>query len=233
MPGSMKNRYSIAPGVFGVFCVAVILLAGSAACSAQTTVKACTILRAKLKASSASAVLSGAASDTQRLQQALSQCAPGEAVVLEASGANDAFLAAPLLLPRGVTLFLDRGVTLYASRHPEDYDLRPGSCGSDTVKSPGCKPFLFTYQAAFSGVAGEGTIDGQGNQGEWPRVLEQSKAPLHEGNAQGPVPDLVASYESQDFSVRGVQLKNAAGDSLALYKTIGFEGQDLHIASPR
>src|ERR1700720_574097 len=83
--------------------------------------------------------------------------------ILTANGPNQAFHSAPLILPRGVTLFIDRGVTLYASRNPRDYDLAPGSCGAaPRGNAAACKPFLYSYQAAYSGVAGAGIVDGQG-----------------------------------------------------------------------
>ena len=86
--------------------------------SQETQVKACAVL-----------IAGPAASDTDRIQQSLNLCSPGQAVILKANGANPAFHSGPLILPRGVTLFIDRGVTLYASRNPRDYDLAPGSCG--------------------------------------------------------------------------------------------------------
>ena len=71
------------------------------------------------------------------------------------------------------------------------------------------KPFLFAYQAAFSGVSGSGTIDGQGVAAE-----------------------LVSSYESQGFQIAGVTLRNAAGISAAIYKTIGLKVSGIRIDSP-
>ena len=204
---------------------------------AQISVKACAVLTAHRTGLQAAGGNTKASMDTSRIQAALSMCGPGQAVILEKSGNADAFASGPLLLPRGVTLFVSRNVTLFASRNPRDYDLRPQSCGVTATKQPGCKPFLYAYQAAFSGIAGEGTIDGQaekvlqGSSKTWWDLRKQSKAPEHEGNAQGVVPDLIASYESQSFSVRGVHLKNAAGDSVAMYKTIGVRVEDLTIDS--
>ena len=126
-------------------------------------------------------------------------CSPGWAVVLDSPARPGAFHSAPLILPRGVTLFVGRGVTLYASNNPRDYELAPGMS----------KPFLFAYQAAFSGVTGGGTIDGQ-----------------------GVAPELVSSYESQGFQINGITLRNAAGIHAAIYKTTGFSAKDLKIEAP-
>ena len=188
---------------------AVLAAQAPAPSPAGERVAVCQVLKAELSGEPGATT---EPADTERIQSALSLCDPGEAVVLAADGAKTAFLAAPLILSRGVKLFVAKGVTLYASRNPHDYDLRPGSCGGPAGEAAVCKPFLFAYQAAFSGVMGEGAIDGQG----WA------------GGAQS-APDLVSSYESQNFSVRGVTLRNAAGVHLSISKTIGFLGENVQI----
>ena len=150
--------------------------------------------------------------DTERIQYALRACNPGQAVVLSMDGKKNSFLSAPLILPRGVQLYLAKGVTLYASSNPRDYDLALNSCGGPLKKEAVCKPFLFAYQAARSGVLGEGTIDGQG----W------------SGGSQS-APDLLASYESEEFAVRGVTLRNAAAAHLGLYKTPSVHANSVQI----
>lgn len=163
-----------------------ILVAGCCNVS-LAQVHACTVLNAEKPAASGKL-------ETARIQDALNTCSPGNAVVLRRSGDKVAFESAPLLIPRGVTLFVDRGVTLYGSRDPRDYDLKPGMC----------KPFLFAYQAAFSGVEGGGIIDGQGSV--W-------------SGKTGCAPDLVQSYESQGFHLTGITLFHAAGAAAAILKT--------------
>jgi pectin methylesterase-like acyl-CoA thioesterase len=124
-----------------------------------------------------------------------------------------------LILPRGVTLFIDDDVILYASRNPRDYDLTPNSCGGPPrEKIPNCKPLIFSYQAAYSGVAGGGIIDGRGRS-LWSK-----------GNLS--FPDLVSSYESQGFRISGVTLRNAAGMHAAIFKTIGLRVSEVRIESP-
>jgi hypothetical protein len=160
-----------------------IALLPAAAGVAAGQQKACAVLAAQP---------ASAGTDTARIQAALDGCAPGRAVVLERAGQNDRFESAPLILPRGVTLFVDRGVTLAASRNRRDYDLAPGSCGAPPAgQAAQCKPFIFAFQAAFSGVAGAGAIDGPGDT--WRGVPEGAV-----------VPDLVSSYESQGFRIEGV-----------------------------
>lgn len=201
---------------------------------APVEVSACAVLKAELNDAAATRLANAQQMDTARIQTALSRCLPGHTVVLEADGANDAFLAAPLILPRGVTLYLDHNVTLYASPNPRDYDLAPQRCGEPAQphEQPDCKPFLFSYQAAYSGVLGPGTIDGQGSRAQrassswWERL---NYAQSHRAKVE--VPALVSSYESQNFVVRGVHLRNAPGAALAIYKTIGLTLEDVSIHS--
>src|SRR5690348_3171619 len=124
--------------------------------AAEPALKACAVLSARLtdrEVNGESHQL-----DTKRIQDALNVCAPGQAVVLKSAGNRTAFESAPLILPRGVTLFIDRDVTLFASRKRADYDLGERKCGSATLGDvPACKPFLFAYQAAYSAITGGGT----------------------------------------------------------------------------
>jgi hypothetical protein len=174
----------------------------------HASIHACSVLKAR-----------GQGGDTHRIQAALNVCNPGKAVILQTDGANKSFESAPLILPRGVTLFVDRDVTLYASKNPRDFDLSPNSCGAPSAgKVPNCKPFLFSYQAAYSGVAGNGTIDGQGSSW-W-------------GKNYSTFPDLVSSYESQGFVLNGITLRNAAGVHAAIFKTIGLRVSNVRIESP-
>jgi polygalacturonase len=163
-----------------VEAIAVLVLA-TRAWGQDAPVTACDVLMAGT-----------AASDTERIQGALNLCNPGKAVVLRSNRGRSAFHSAPLILPRGVTLFVDRGVTLYA-------DMAAGSS----------RPFVFAYQAAYSGITGGGTIDGQ-----------------------GVAPELVSSYESQGFKINGITLRNAGGIHAAIYKTTGFSVSDLKIEAP-
>jgi polygalacturonase len=101
----------------------------------------------------------------------------------------------------------------------------------DALAAPGglaaaCKPFLFSYQAAFSGVSGGGAIDGQGRfWWDAVRAADKSGHPIA-------VPDLLSSYESQGFRIAGITLRNAAGRHAAIFKTTGLGMSDVKIESP-
>lgn len=185
----------------------LVLLLGAGSASfgdLSKTSKACFILTAE------SRVPQNGRADTQRIQSALNLCSPGMAVVLT-SGSNNAheFHSAPLMLPRGVTLLIAGGAKLLASKNPRDYDIANDRCAADDMgKRSTCKPFLFSYQAAYSGVEGPGIIDGQG------------------------CPVLVSAYESQGFHISDVTLRNAGRALAAIYKTIDLSISDVALESP-
>src|SRR5262245_63611310 len=90
-----------------------------------------------------------AALDTAAIQAAIEACAaslaPGQkgAVRLRVNASDPArvaFIAGPLFLRAGVTLWIDSGATLFAAQDPRLYDARgPGTCGTDANNnSNGC-----------------------------------------------------------------------------------------------
>src|SRR5579871_561554 len=93
--------------------VLVLLLGSAHALCAQDTRSisepmfppSCTILSAQLSIN-AGEPSSETAFDTSRIQSALDACTPGSAVELVASGANEAFLTQPIVIPTGVTLLI-------------------------------------------------------------------------------------------------------------------------------
>lgn len=148
------------------------------------------------------------APDTQRIQEALNLCNPGMAVVLRGNGRAKNFHSAPLIVPRGVTLLLDKS-KLIATRDAHAYDIAGRTCqpGNEEGKTRSCKPFIFSYQAPYSGVAGDGTIDGQG------------------------CAVVVSDYESQGFHISGVTIRNARRALIRIEKTIDLAISDVTLNS--
>ena len=109
--------------------------------------------------------------DTLRIQKALDDCPPGQAVELEAEDTGlqreNAFLVAPLRVPAGVTLLIDAGITVYASLRGEDY--RDPSAVVSTNLPCGSLPCRALIRAEGSSgvfaasVSGFGTLDGRGS----------------------------------------------------------------------
>ena len=122
-----------------------------------------------------------AALDTAAIQAAIEACAgslaPGQkgAVRLRVNASDPtrvAFIAGPLFLRAGVTLWIDSGATLFAAQDPRLYDARgAGSCGTDAQNnSNGCLSLINVNGASASalladaGVMGDGVIDGLGGE---------------------------------------------------------------------
>jgi hypothetical protein len=101
--------------------------------------------------------------DTSRIQDALDNCASGQAVELAASNNNYGFLIQPIKIPSGVTLLVDAGVTVFASRNPADYQQGSGAtCGVVSAAGGGCRPLIKSSGTTGSGIMGYGIIDGRG-----------------------------------------------------------------------
>ncbi|HLI78218.1 MAG TPA: glycosyl hydrolase family 28 protein, partial [Acidobacteriaceae bacterium] len=172
--------------------------------------------------------------DSERLQHALDTCPAGEAVVLQADGAHDAFLSGPLSLPAGVTLLLEQGVTLYASRDPVRYQPTPGSCGVVNTQEPGCKPLIAVHNASHAAVMGDGVIDGRGyaqllgGSVTWWQLAEQARA----GGRQQ-VPRLIVADGSDDFTLYRITLKNSPNFHVTFANGKGFTAWGVKIDTPK
>lgn len=106
------------------------------------------------------------ASDTTRIQNALTACASGQAVELSVSGANTAFLMGPITVPKNKTLLIDGGVTVFGSRNPVDYQYSTPSstidtCGTNGTHGNGCNS-LITMSSSGEALMGYGVINGRG-----------------------------------------------------------------------
>lgn len=177
--------------------------------------------------------------DTQRIQEAINTCPPGQAVKLSASAGATGFLSGPLVLKSGVVLWIDSGVTLYASRNPTDYDNGPGTCGTATVTDENaCKPFILADGIIGSGIVGDGAIDGRGgslltagaNAGlrSWWDVAYQNKT-------QGLIqqnPLLIQVRNGSDFTLYRVAIVNAPTFHISTSGVVGITAWGIRILSP-
>src|ERR1035441_1176835 len=126
----------------------------------------CAVLTAKLAGFDSNKTLAEADEgklDTARIQQAMDTCAKGQAVVLKADGARNAFLTGPLDLKPGVTLVVDAKTVLLGSRDAKVYEVSPGSCGIVSRAGRGCRAMINGTGVAGAGVMGDGTIHGRGS----------------------------------------------------------------------
>lgn len=92
--------------------------------------------------------------NTAAIQKAIDECAKkGGGNVIVPKGK---FMTGALQLKSGVTLYLEKKATLYGSTNPKDYVLNKNSGIIITAQ------LLFAAGAKNIGIAGQGTIDGQG-----------------------------------------------------------------------
>lgn len=158
--------------------------------------------------------------DTTRLQAALNSCAVGQAVELQTSGGNNAFLIQPITIPTGVTLLVDGGVTVFASRNPADYQVSGAeTCGTVGTQGNGCNP-LFNIAgnkaSTGAGIMGYGVIDGRGEDkllvngtastSSWWDIASQAQQVSN--GAQNNVVMLAASKASS-FTLYKITFKNS------------------------
>lgn len=230
---------------------AAILLSLSAAAKGQDTrtviepifPPSCAVLYAQL------AILNGEPSsetafDTSRIQSALDNCLAGQAVELQSSGTNYAFLIQPLNIPSGVTLLVDGGVTVFASRNPADYQVGAVSntvdeCGTVGPHGNGCKN-LFSVNngntSSGSGVMGYGVIDGRGygklllngvaSTQNWWDVARSATPGTSQNNF-----NMLQTGKGNNFTLYKITLRNSARFHVA-WKGDGFTAWGVKIITP-
>ena len=193
--------------------------------------------------------------DTARLQAAIDACAASLAAGAQGSvrlqpstttPGEVAFVAGPLILRAGVTLWVDQGATLFASRNPRDYDTNAGTatCGTDALNSSsGCKAFITvkgTSSAllAGAGIAGQGVIDGLGGepmiggfngdpQATWWDVAWDADATGRSFSN----PRLVDVTRAKGFTLYRITLRNSPKFHVGL-ESDGFVVWGVHVQTP-
>jgi large repetitive protein len=157
--------------------------------------------------------------DTAQLQAALNGCPAGQAVELQTSGANNAFLIQPITIPTGVTLLVDGGVTVFASRNPADYQISGAeTCGTVGTAGNGCNPLINiagNKASSGAGIMGYGLIDGRGEDkllvngtasaNSWWDIANQANV---NGGAQNNFV-LLAASKASNFTLYKITLKNS------------------------
>lgn len=199
--------------------------------------KPCVVLKAQLAAPGG--VLSEADEakvDTQRIQEAIDRCTPGQAVEFQAAGKNNIFLTGPIALKAGVTLLVDAHTAIFASRNPRDYDAQPGSCGIVAAeRGPGCAPLIRADNAPGAGIMGDGAIDGRGgakligqNESWWDlskraKVFDQRQS----------VTRLLVVRRSNNFTLYRITLRNSPNFHVSVQDTDGFTAWGVKINTPK
>lgn len=198
----------------------------------------CRTLTAALSAVNGNTTLRSAdeqKTDTERIQQAIDHCAPGQAVELAADGEANAFVSGPLHLRSGVSLAIDGKTILFASRNPRDYDVSPGSCGVVNHEGHGCKALINADHADNTGIFGGGTIDGRGGEEllgqkvSWWELAEEARGDDLRQNC----PRIVQAVRSNHFTLYRVRLKNSPNFHVAYSGGEGFTAWGVIIDTPK
>jgi polygalacturonase len=172
--------------------------------------------------------------DSERIQQAMDHCQPGQAVELKANGNQNAFFTGPLQLRRGVTLLIDGGVILFGSRNPREYDLQPGVCGTISERGHGCKAILNGDHVADAAVMGDGVIDGRGGakiMGQditWWDLAEKARKGGNQNN-----PRIMILSHCDNFTLYRIQLKDSPNFHVSYSGGNGFTAWGVIVNAPR
>jgi polygalacturonase len=122
----------------------------------------CQTLSAQFTSAAVDVASPPSSDDTSRVQAALTACAnTGQAVVLAASGSNNAFLTGKITLNTNESLVINSGITLY---------------GNNSYNS---SSELINIPASNTGIYGPGTIDGRANVFTFsgtPRLVQTNNA---------------------------------------------------------
>jgi polygalacturonase len=179
--------------------------------------------------------------DTSRIQAALDGClGTGKAVVLAASGSDDAFLSGPLKVGGDETLLIDAGVTLYASLNPADYQVSgQATCGTIASTGNGCEPFITVNgeDAAIMGTQSDGSqglIDGRGNldmygtSTTWYELASEAQTDDEDQNN----PTLIQSNDINDLTIYDLSLRDSPMFHVNFNGGTGFTVWGLRIDTP-
>jgi polygalacturonase len=172
--------------------------------------------------------------DTARIQNAIDNCTPGEAVVLRNAGSKNVFLIGPIHVVSDVTLVVAANTALVASRNPRLFDLTPGSCGILTTHGHGCKPLISAINVENSGIMGLGSIDGRGGAtllGQNVTWWQLAHAAKVEDESQSVFP-LVIVARAHNFTMYNITLRNSPAVHVAVAASDGFTAWGVKIMTP-
>jgi pectin methylesterase-like acyl-CoA thioesterase len=172
--------------------------------------------------------------DTARIQAAIDACPARRAVRLVPGARGGVFVARPLALKPGVTLWIGRNATLYASNDSRAYDRGKGLCGTLDVHGGACVAFITVKGGEGGGIVGEGTIDGRGGEAMlgreetwWQLSRRAQRERLHQN-----VPRLVQIDGARDFTLYGIRLRNSPNFHVVLDHVDGFTAWAVKIDAP-
>ena len=164
----------------------------------------------------------GTTKDTAAIQSAIDACAAkGGGTVRLTAGT---YLSAPIVLKSNITLELDKGATLLGSPDHADYPAKM------EFRMPGLQSLVSATNAENVTIAGEGTIDGNG-ESWW-----QEARTVHDAGVMGnphPRPRLVVFDHCKHVRVEGVTIQNSPMWQLVPYYCDEVFIQNVRILAPQ
>jgi polygalacturonase len=159
----------------------------------------------------------GHTKDTASLQAAIDACgkAGGGTVHLTAG----TYVSGPLELKSHVRLLLDKGSTLLGSPDMDDFPVRADATWRKVA-------LLHADHAEDIGLAGEGTVDGNG------KIWWDAKAAHKKGEVEAPRPLLIDLTNSKQILIEGVTLRNSPMYNLTTFLCDGLIVRNVTILNP-
>lgn len=159
----------------------------------------------------------GTTKDTAALQDAIDACfAAGGGTVRLAGGT---FVSAPLELKSHVRLLVEKGATLLGSPDMEDFPVRADAKWRKVA-------LLHADHAEDIGLAGEGTIDGNGKMW-WDAQMSRKK-----GDPEAPRPLLIDLTNSKQILIEGLTIKNSPMYNITTFLCDGLTVRNVTILNP-
>ncbi len=161
----------------------------------------------------------GVSKDTAAIQAAIDACAKAGGTVEFSAGT---YLSAPIVLKGGVTLQLDKGATLEGSAEHADY------LPKTEFRLPDFQPLVRAENATNIAIAGEGTIDGNG-ESWW---QEARSIQDHGVLGNHPRPKLIILDHCKHVRIEGVTIQNSPMWQLVPYYSDDVVIRDVRILAP-
>jgi polygalacturonase len=164
----------------------------------------------------------GVTKDTAAIQRAIDTCAArGGGTVRLAAGA---YLSAPIVLQSNITLQLDKGATLLGSPDHADYPPKI------EFRLPALQSLVSATNAENVAIAGEGTIDGNGES--WWQMARH----VHDAGVMGnphPRPRLIVFDHCKHVRVEGVTIQNSPFWQLVPYDSDDVLVRNVRVLAPQ
>jgi polygalacturonase len=163
----------------------------------------------------------GVTKDTAAIQQAIDRCATKGGTVQLAAGT---YLSAPIVLKSNVTLQLDKGATLLGSPDHGDYPK------ITMFHLPDLQPLVSATNASNVAIAGEGTIDGNGET--WWQMARKIQGAGILGSGH-PRPKLIIFDHCKNVRIEGVTVQNSPMWQIVPYYSDKVVIRNVRILAPQ